>query len=63
MPRTKSDILIEALCNQSREEMVKEAKEQVDYCQSKLDYLRRFNRYYRIKGSFGVAYSMLNSKN
>ena len=41
-PRSKSDILVEALCGQTREEMVRETEGQIEYCLSKIEYGKQF---------------------
>lgn len=51
-PVSKSDKLIEAMCGQTREEMIEEATKKVEYCQSKIEYARKFNPQYQIKGSY-----------
>jgi len=45
--------LIEALCNQSREEMIKENLKKIKYCESKIKYAKQFAPKYKIKGSYG----------
>jgi len=52
-PRKRSDILIEALCNQSREEMIEQEKQKLEYLNLKMDYLKQFSQDYKLKGSFG----------
>lgn len=51
-PRTKSDVLIEALCWETREEMIKNGMEKLEYMDSKLEYLYKFSPGYRPKLSF-----------
>ena len=51
-PRTKSDILIEELCWETREDMIKNWIEKLEYMDSKLEYLYKFSPDYRPKLSF-----------
>lgn len=53
-PRTRSDVLIEAMCNETREEMIKEGKKKIEYIKSKLNYLYQFCPDYQVKGSFAI---------
>lgn len=57
MPRTQSDILIETLTKTPRDKAIKETEEQQEYLISKMGYLRQFCPDYRIKGSFGIAFT------
>jgi len=52
-PRSKSDILIEALCGLTREQMISENLERIKYCESKIEYAKQFAPKYKIKGSYG----------
>jgi len=56
MPRTRSDILIEALTNKTRQQAIEETEKQQEYLESKREYMKKFNPGYTIKGSFGIAY-------
>lgn len=51
---TRADKLIQALCNQSKEEMMLEAEKKLEYIERKLDYLFSFSPNYVPKGSFGM---------
>lgn len=51
--RSKADKLIEALCSQSREEMIIDVEKKINYCYEKIEYLKQFSPEYQIKGSFG----------
>ncbi len=52
-PRSRSDKLIEVLCNQTREEMIQEEGKKLEYLNLKMDYLKQFSSEYKLKGSFG----------
>ena len=52
--RDRCDILIEALTNKTRDEMIKDNEEQNQYLLSKYRYMKQFNPNYRLKGSFGI---------
>lgn len=51
---SRTDRLIEALCNQSREEMIKQNEDQLEYLYDKFEYMKQFAPDYKLKGSFGI---------
>lgn len=55
------DTLIEALCNQTTEEMIKETEKKLEYVDSKMEYLYQFCEGYVPKGSFAF-FSVCNKK-
>ena len=53
-PETKTDKLIQSLCNKTRKEMINDNLKSNEYIKSKIKYMEQFSPCYIPKGSFGI---------